>query len=111
MAGLIPKLKDALIEQNCLPNTLATYCFWVRKLYGYCKLPASQWDGDLVRRWMLQLHADNYSARSRKQALCAVVFTFKHVLKLELGHLDLPLDGVARPAPLSAFNYQLSAAS
>jgi len=69
MAGLIPKLKDALIEQNCLPNTVATYCFWVRKLYGYCKLPASQWDGDLVRRWMLQLHADNYSAKSRKQAV------------------------------------------
>lgn len=69
MAGLIPRLKDAMVEQGCLPNTIATYSFWVHKLYGFCRIPASQWDAELVRRWMLQLHADNYSAKSHKQAL------------------------------------------
>ena len=39
---------------------------------------------------MLQLHAQNYSPVSRKQALCAVKFVFDHVLKRELGSLDLP---------------------
>lgn len=90
MAGLIPKLEAAMAEQDCLPRTVETYCWWVRKFYGFCQRPASQWDAESVRAWMLSLHADNYSAKSRKQALCAVLFVFRHVLKLELGHLDLP---------------------
>jgi integrase len=43
--GLIPKLKAALAEQSCLPNTVSTYCFWARKFYGFIRKPASQWTG------------------------------------------------------------------
>jgi site-specific recombinase XerD len=43
-----------------------------------------------VRQWMLYLHAQKYSPTSRKQALCAVKFVFDHVLKLNLGQLELP---------------------
>lgn len=79
-----------MIEQSCLPNTRSTYQLWVRKFYQHCQKPASQWAPEDVRQWMLSLHALNYSNTTRKQALCAVKFVFDHVLKSELGWLDLP---------------------
>ena len=88
--SLIPKLTAALIEQNCLPNTVTTYCHWARKFYGHCRKSASQWTGPDVLAWLLHLHALRYSNTSRKQALCAVKFVFDHVLKADLGQLDLP---------------------
>ena len=39
---------------------------------------------------MLWLYGQNYSPVSRKQALNALAFTFKHVLKADMGNLDLP---------------------
>ena len=39
---------------------------------------------------MLWLYDQNYSPVSRKQALNALAFTFKHVLKADMGNLDLP---------------------
>jgi len=88
--GLIPKLKAALIEQSCLPTTISTYCFWARKLYAATGKPASQWTGADVQQWLLSLHSENYSNSSRKQALNAIAFVFKHVLKADMGRLELP---------------------
>ena len=88
--SLITKLEAALTEQSCGKSTGLCYKFWVRKFYGHCGKPGSQWTGADVRAWMLHLADENYSAVSRKQGLNAVVFVFKHVLKKELGQLDLP---------------------
>lgn len=88
--GLIQRLKDAMAEQSCQPNTVDTYSFWARKFYHHSKLPASRWTGPAVREWLLDLHAAHYSPVSRKQALCALAFVFKHVLKADMGNLDLP---------------------
>ena len=88
--GLIPKLKDAMAEQSCLKNTIACYCFWNRKFFHWLKKSASQWTGPDVRSFMLWLYDQNYSPVSRKQALNALAFTFKHVLKADMGNLDLP---------------------
>jgi len=90
MASLIQKLEAAATERSLGKSTVACYSFWTRKLYDYCKLPGSQWTGELVREWMLHLADQNYSAVSRKQALNGVVFVFKYVLKRDLGQLDLP---------------------
>jgi len=87
---LTQKFDEAMIEQSCLPNTRATYHFWVKRFYLHCKKPASLWVPEDVRQWMLELHGQNYSNTTRKQALCAVKFVFDHVLKSELGWLDLP---------------------
>ena len=76
--------------ESCLPNTRKTYHTWVKRFYEHCKKPASQWLPADVRAWMLELHRQNYPATTRKQALCAVKFVFDHVLRLELGRLDLP---------------------
>lgn len=88
--SLIPKLEAALVEQSLGKSTGLCYKFWVRKFYAHNRKPASTWTGEDVRRWMLHLAAENYSPVSRKQALNAVVFVFKHVLKRDLGQLDLP---------------------
>lgn len=87
---LTQMFENAMIERSCLPNTRATYQLWVRHFYKHCRKPASQWSPQDVRVWMLHLHSQNYSSKSRKQALCAVKFVFDHVLKSELGWLDLP---------------------
>jgi site-specific recombinase XerD len=44
----------------------------------------------MVGDWMHDLDRQGYSTVSRKQALCALAFVFRHVLKVELGALDLP---------------------
>lgn len=44
----------------------------------------------MVRAWLVEMEAQRYSAVTRKQALCAIKFVFDHVLKRDLGHLDLP---------------------
>lgn len=93
---LTKKFEEAMIEQSCLPNTRAIYHFWVKRFYHHCKKPASLWTPQDVRAWMLDLHRQNYSGKSRKQALCAVKFVFDHVLKSELGWLDLPPMPVVR---------------
>ena len=88
--GLIPKLKNAMIEESCLPKTISCYCFWNRKFFHWTKKPASQWTGPDVRSFMLWLYDKNYSPVSRKQALNALAFTFRHVIKADMGKLDLP---------------------
>ena len=88
--GLISKLDAAMKEQGCLPATMRCYRFWNRRMFGVIKKPASQWVGADVRAFMLFLFDVDYSAVSRKQALNAVAFTFKHVLKADMGNLDLP---------------------
>lgn len=84
------RFRAAAIGQSLSENTIDNYGWWHLKFYRFCKVPASQWTGELVRRWMVNLYDLNYSAVSRKQALCAVKFVFDFVLKRELGQLDLP---------------------
>ena len=93
---LTQKFEEAMIEKSCLPNTRTTYQGWVKHFYRHCKKPASLWVPEDVRQWMLELHRQNYSSPTRKQALCAVKFVFDHVLKSELGWLDLPPMPVVR---------------
>jgi integron integrase len=88
--ALLAELRKTLVERNCLKSTSETYCFWVRKFYLYCQKPASSWKGDDIRRWLLSLHHQRYSNCSRKQALNALVFVFRYVLKVDLGNLELP---------------------
>ena len=88
--GLIQKLEAAAVEQSLGKSTVQCYSFWARKFYAHNHKPASQWTGEDVRAWLLALADQNYSPVSRKQALNAVAFVFKHVLKSDMGRLDLP---------------------
>lgn len=88
--SLIPKLKFALVEQDCLPNTVSCYLFWNRKFFGFTRKRASEWTGPDVSRFLFWMHEQKYSSVSRKQALNALAFTFKHVLRADMGQLELP---------------------
>jgi integron integrase len=88
--GLIQRFRIAAAAQSLGRRTIATYEFWLRKCYQDTQVPASQWTGQTVERWMHALDQQNYSRVSRKQALCSVVFVFKHVLRADLGSLNLP---------------------
>jgi integron integrase len=88
--GLLQRFRIAAAAQSLGRRTVATYEFWLRKCWKDTGVPASQWNGETISRWMHTLDGQAYSRVSRKQALCAVVFVFKHVLRADLGKLDLP---------------------
>lgn len=80
----------AAAAQSLGRRTIQTYEFWLRKCWQDMRVPASQWTGGTIERWMHALDGQSYSRMSRKQALCSVVFVFKHVLRADLGRLNLP---------------------
>lgn len=75
---LSEKLDAVMRERNLLPNTRSCYHSWVRSFYRFIKVGAAQWAGDHVRAYLLDLHHKDYSPVSRKQALNALVFVFRH---------------------------------
>lgn len=103
--SLIQKLEDAATERSLGKSTVQCYSFWVRKFYGHCQKRGSEWTGEDVRKWMLHLADENYSAVQAGNDI-------KTVQEL-LGHEDLnttaiylhadaargvsPLDAIARP--------------
>jgi site-specific recombinase XerD len=86
----IEMLKAAIVKQARDDDTFQQYAFWIRKIYHHVKIPASQWSAANMTKGLLWLRSQQYSDTSQRCALCAVVFFFKHVLKRELGRLDLP---------------------
>jgi site-specific recombinase XerD len=88
--SLYEKLKFAVAQNSHDRNTLDSYWAACRKFYRFCGKPASQWSGPDVERWLVSLHDQDYSRSSRKNALCAMAYVFKHVLKADMGRLNLP---------------------
>lgn len=84
------KLEAVMRERSLARSTRASYHGWVKAFYRHCGQPASAWTGEMVGEWLGQLHRLEYSAVSRKQALCALVFAFRHALGRDLGNLNLP---------------------
>ncbi|WP_395735065.1 integron integrase [Prosthecobacter sp.] len=81
---------EAVALRDAAKNTGRTYWACLVKFYQFIRKPASQWTGPDVERWLIELHRLDFAPKSRKQALCALVFCFKHVLKRDLGTLNLP---------------------
>lgn len=81
---------EAVALRDAAKNTGRTYWACLVKFYQFTRKPASQWSGPDVERWLIELHRLDFAPKSRKQALCALVFCFKHVLKRDLGTLNLP---------------------
>ncbi len=90
MSDMIQMLKSAIAEHDRDKDTFRPYKFWTRKFYGFIRKPGSQWTGPDVQKFMVHLYEQNYSASSRKQALNALAFMFRRVLKVDMGTLDLP---------------------
>lgn len=98
MASLIQMLEEQIAARDRDRDTFKCYAFWTKKCYRFLNKPGSRWTGRDIERWMASLYNDKYSAKSRKQALNAIVFVFRHVLKTDLGILDLPpMPKITRP--------------
>lgn len=67
-----------------------TYWLWLKAFAKFTGRRAREWRSADVSAWMWHLDRERYSTPSRRQALCAVVWAFKRVLKVDLGMLDLP---------------------
>lgn len=83
-------LSAAIVEQSMSKRTRDCYYHHARQFHQFIQKPARQWMGEDVRRWLLDMERRSYSPVTRKQALCALKFVFDHVLRRDLGQLDLP---------------------
>src|SRR5262245_18225103 len=72
-------------------TTREAYLFWLRRFWEFVgRKPGAEWTGADVEQFMVRLQRLDYAAKSRRQALCALVYIFKHVLLCNLGKLSLP---------------------
>jgi len=96
MASVITELERIAHgpPHNFAKATIRTYSTWAREFYRFTKRPLSQCGADNVAAFLTAVAGRHYSRTSQRQALCALVFVFRHVLKIELGDI-----GRFRPAP------------
>lgn len=94
--GLIERFRQVAAvqtrERNALcPNTQSTYIHWLRLFWKFMAPKAArEWTGQDVESFMWHLKEERYADKSRRQALCALVYVFKNVLNLDPGTLNLP---------------------
>jgi integron integrase len=79
---------------NFSRKTVVVYASWIRRLYAFTQKPISQTKPADVSAFLTSVAEQRYSRTSQKQALCAIVFVCRHVVKVELGEIAL-----FRPAP------------
>lgn len=84
--SLIDALKAECEFRHFRSNTFSAYANWVRRFYRFAGKPPSQCQTHEVRAFLGTL--SNGSASSQNQAFNALVFVYKHVLKVELGDLQ-----------------------
>lgn len=72
-------------------RTQGQYITYLKKFWLWAgKKPAMEWSGPDVEQFLVWMRREQYSRSSRKTALCALVFVFKHVICKDLGTLNLP---------------------
>jgi integron integrase len=79
---------------NFARATIRTYSTWAREFYKFTQRPLSQCGAAEVAAFLTHVAEQRYSRTSQRQALCALVFIFRHVVKVDLGDI-----GRFRPAP------------
>ena len=70
--------------------TVSCYTTWLKLFHRCVRKGAEAWTGLDVQRFLWWMHEERYSPVSRKQALCALIYVFKHVLGRDVGKLNLP---------------------
>lgn len=94
--GVISELSRIALgpPHNFSRKTVAVYGMWLRRLHAQIGHGLSTLTADEVCRFLTCLAEQRYSRTAQKQALCAIVFACRHVLRIELGDI-----GRFRPAP------------
>lgn len=84
-------------DRALLPNSRDSYWSWTMLFFKIIGRGAATWTGRDWERFERWLIAERYSYSARRQARSALNFIFRHVLKIEVGKLDLPL--IPKPEP------------
>lgn len=90
--GLLARFREAACGR-LNERSVETYTGWLKRFSRFLdNKPASEWRGADISRWMFSMAnaSPPYAWKSMSQALCAVIFVFKHVLQIDPGTLELP---------------------
>jgi integron integrase len=94
--GVLAELERVALgpPHNFSKKTVEVYGTWLRRLHAHVGHGLATIRGEEVSSFLSAVAAQRYSRTSQKQALCAIVFACRHILKVDLGDL-----GAFRPAP------------
>lgn len=88
---LLDQVRNAMRLQRMSPNTISTYVEWVKRYIHHHKLrhPAEMGAVE-IGQFLTHLVGgrQGVAASTQKQALCALVYLYKHVLKIDLGDIS-----------------------
>ena len=86
---LLDQLRHALRSRHYSPRTEDTYCLWVKRFIFFHKLrhPAQMGENQINEFLSHLAIGAKVSASTQNQALSAVLFLYRHVLKREVGDL------------------------
>ncbi len=84
---LIPKVASVIRRKQYSYKTEKTYIFWIKKYIYFHELqhPKDLGEDDIAKFLSHLAQGQHVSATTQNQALNAIVFLYKHVLKIELG--------------------------
>ncbi len=87
---LLDRLREALRSRHYSRRTEETYCLWVKRFIYFHKIrhPAEMAEPE-INAFLTHLAVkDPVSASTQTQALSALVFLYRNVLKREIGELE-----------------------
>ena len=98
MTEVRQRMTEIMCLQRLSPMTIKAYLSWVEQFASFVRLfPAGAIHEDKVSAFLSKLvNRQNVSAATQKQALCALVYLFKYVLREPLGDLSF---GKSRRTP------------
>jgi len=87
---LINKVRKEIKRRNYSYSTEKHYCRWIKRFIRFHKLthPNKLQEKDIVKFLNYLAVERNVAASTQNQALCAIVFLYKEVLKSPVGDLD-----------------------
>ena len=98
---LLQSIMNTARFMNYSDETGAAYASWTKRFVIFCGKRHPQDCGEReigdFLSWLVNFQ--NLSASSQHQALCALVFVYKHVLKIELGRFNFTLTQRKRRMP------------
>tara|TARA_R110002124_G_scaffold285479_1_gene464066 strand:+ start:642 stop:1604 length:963 start_codon:yes stop_codon:yes gene_type:complete len=88
MQNLLTQLKTEIRRRNYSYRTEQSYTGWTKRYLNFCSSEnINQKEDTSLTSFLNHLANNNASASTQNQALCAIVFFFKHVYKIKPGTL------------------------
>jgi integron integrase len=87
---LLEKVKEEIRRRNYSYSTEKHYCSWIKRYVRFhdMKHPNNLQEKDIVKFLNYLANSRDVAASTQNQALCAIVFLYKQVLKTEITDLD-----------------------